>query len=496
MLGDQLNRRIGALGAAQPGEARVLLVESATKLRSKRFHRQRLHVVLASMRNLAAELRHEGFEVDHRRSSSLAEGLAEHRAAYRPGSVRASEPLSWDAERLITGLDVQLVPSDQFLCHRDDFARWADAQGAKRLVMENFYRWQRRRLGYLMDGDEPAGGRWNLDAENREPPPKGGRGPWPAPMTWPIDDIDRAVVADLPPTAFGRGPGPATRLWPTSRGEALDRLRHVVDEVLPHFGPHEDAILQEDWHLAHTLLSSSLNLGLLLPEEVCDAVEAAYRNGAVPLNSAEGLVRQIIGWREYVWGLYWRWMPAFRTRNELEATRPLPPAFTGQAPTAMRCVATALDGVEQRGWAHHIQRLMVLSNLSMMAGVRPNELVEWMWASFVDGSEWVMVPNVVGMGQHADGGSMATKPYAGGGAYINRMSDHCRRCRYDPRLRTGDDACPFTTLYWDFLDRHRERFAHNPRMVRQIRGLDRLGDLDGVRVRAAEVLDQLDRGQL
>ena len=498
VFGDQLNRAIGALADARPGEDRVLLVEVTDALATKRHHRQRLHLVLTAMRRLAAELEAAGFDVDHRRAPSLLEGLAAHRNEHRPGSVRATEPLSWGLERLVRREGVDLVRSNQFLCHRDEFATWAS--GRTRLVMEDFYREQRQRHGYLMDGDRPVGGRWNFDAENREPPPRDGRD-WPAPVVEPLDDLDRAVLADLPQSAFGADP---EGWWPTSRAAALARLDHVVADVLPGFGPHEDAMLTSGaernganaWRLNHSMLSSSLNIGLLLPGEVCDAVEEAYRAGRVPLASAEGLLRQVIGWREYVWGIYWLWMPGYRDLNELGATRPLPPAYAGTAGTRMACVSEALAGVEQRGWVHHIQRLMVLANLAMLSGVSPQAMSRWMADSFVDGSEWVMVPNLIGMAMHADGGRMATKPYAGGGAYINRMSDHCRGCRYDPRSRVGDEACPFTTLYWDFLARHRDRFASNPRMRQAYATLDRLADRGAIPARAREVLALLDEGRL
>jgi deoxyribodipyrimidine photolyase-related protein len=342
-----------------------------------------------------------------------------------------------------------------------------------------------------MDGDEPAGGRWNFDAENREPPPRDG-GTWPEPPRSELDAVDAAVLADLPDACWG---APPSGLWPTSRAEALRRLDHVITDVLPRFGPHEDAMLSTNWHLAHTLLSAPLNTGLLLPDEVCDAAEAAYRAGDVPIASAEGFVRQVIGWREYVWGRYWQWMPGYRAENALGAHRPLPPVFTG-APTEMRCVDHALRDLHDHGWTHHIQRLMVFGNLALLSGTDPWAVTEWMWSGFVDGAEWVMLPNVIGMALHADGGRMATKPYAAGGAYIDRMSDYCGDCRFDRKQRVGDDACPFTTLYWDFLDRHRDRLLRNHRVVRQVRSADRLSDLPAVRERAVDVLDRLDRGEL
>lgn len=489
MLGDQLSRSFGALAGRAPGSVRVLMVESRAKIASKRWHRQRLHLVLTSMRRFAAELAEAGFEVDYRRAATPGAGLAEHRARYRPTQVWAMEPASLEGRAMLERNGVALVRSDQFLTHPDHFAAWA--AGRTRLRMEDFYRWQRQRFGYLMDGDEPAGGRWNFDRDNREPPPTDGRS-WPEPVRTPLDDLDREVIDELPPTCVG---APPEGIWPTSRSEALRRLDHAITDVLPRFGPHEDAMLSTSWHLAHTLLSAPLNIGLLHPREVCDAIDAAFGAGEIPIASAEGLLRQVLGWREYVWGVYWLWGEPYRSVNELGATRPLPSAFmTGSSD--MRCLAHVLADVDRYGWTHHIQRLMILSNLCLLAGVRPQELVAWMWATFVDGAEWVMLPNVLGMGLHADGGRMATKPYAAGGNYVDRMSDYCSSCRYDRRARTGDTACPFTTLYWDFLDRHRERFAGDPRMGRQVRGLEQRTDLPRIRARAREVLELLDRGEV
>ena len=492
VLGDQLTRQVGPLAAADPATTRVLLVESDALLAGRRWHRQRLHLVLASMRRFAGELADAGFAVDLRRAPSLAEGLAAHRAEHRPEHVAAMAPTSRPALALLERLGVDVEPNRQFLTSPAEFAQWAGGRPG-RLRMEDFYRWQRRRLGYLMDGDEPVGGRWNLDAENREPPPRDGRS-WPRVQRSRLDALDRRTLADVEARAEVWG-DPPDGTWATSRRAALARLRHAVVEVLPRFGPHEDAVLESSWAMAHTLLSPYLNLGLLHPAEVADAVEDAYRSGGVPLNSAEGLLRQVIGWREYVWGLSWHLGPGYAARNELGAHRRLPPALT-EGRTQMRCVAEATAGVAAHGWVHHIQRLMVLGNLCLLAGVRPTELTSWMRTSFVDGAEWVMAPNVVGMALHADGGVVATKPYAAGGAYLHRMTDHCGRCRFDPRRRTGEDACPFTTLYWDFLARHRERFAGNHRMGNQLAGLRRLSDLDEVRRRASEVLVRLDAGEL
>jgi deoxyribodipyrimidine photolyase-related protein len=490
VLGDQLNRSIGALADAEPASHRILLVESTAKLASKRWHRQRAHFVIASMRRFAEELRAEGFEVDHRRSESLPGGFHDHVREFGPDRVIATEPASWDGLEMLRRLGVPLVRSNQFLCHYDDFAEWAD--GRTRLKMEDFYRWQRTRLGYLMEGDEPATGRWNYDEENRERPPKTAT-PWPDPQRSRLDDLDRRVLDDLPDDCWGAEPDGT---WATSRRAALARLRHFVDDVLPMFGPHEDAMVERSWHLAHSVLSPYLNIGLLLPGEVCDAVQVAYDDGRVPIASAEGFLRQVIGWREYVWGVYWLWMPEYRSRNVLGAERPVPPVFRGEAATEMNCVRNCMSALHDHAYNHHIQRLMVLGNLAMLHGVDPWAMTDWMWSSFVDGAEWVMLPNVIGMSQWADGGMMATKPYAAGGNYIDTMSDYCGSCRFDRRQRVGDDACPFTTLYWDFLARHHDRLVKNPRVARQVRASERLSDLAEVRERAVEVRRRLDAGEL
>ena len=494
VLGDQLHREIGALRGRAPGECRVLLVESAALLRSSRWHRQRLHLVISAMEHFAAELRAEGFEVDHRRAPTLRAGLEAHRAEYGPSSVTAMEPTSWDARERLPQWGVTLVPDDRFLCHPTQFADWAD--GRARLTMEDFYRWQRTRLGVLMDDDgsgpQPIGGRWNYDHDNREPPPRDGRA-WPGITRFELDDIDRAVLARLPDGLVGADPDGT---WPVTRAQALQRLDEFIAGGLPQFGPHEDAMLAREWKLAHSVLASSMNIGLLRPMEVVDAAVAAFRDGRVPIASVEGFVRQIIGWREYVWGVYWQWMPEYRGMNRLDAHRPVPPAFTGDAPTDMACVRNVVGHLHDHGYAHHIERLMVLGNLALTSGVDPWAMSEWMRVTFVDGAEWVMLPNVIGMALHADGGRMATKPYASGGAYLRKMSDSCKGCRFDPGARTGERACPFTTLYWDFLARHEATFAKNHRMSRPIAGLRRLSDLPAVRERAVEVLARLDAGTL
>ena len=496
VLGDQLHRHQAALDEARPGTHRILFVESDALIRSRRWHLQRAHLVLASMRRFADELRHEGFEVDYRRAPSLRQGLADHRAEFAPSSVSVTEPNSWSGRAMVEDGSCRVVRSTQFLCHYEDFAAWRTEwlSSRKTFKMEDFYRWQRRRLKYLMDPDgEPATGIWNYDADNRLPPPKDSASRWQPPIRDELDDLDHQLIEELRPHCTGQDP---TGLWATTRTGALARLEHFVDRVLPQFGPHEDAMTTQSWHLAHSLLSPYLNIGLLHPREVCDAVQAAYDAGTVSIASAEGFIRQVIGWREYVWGLYWLGMPEYAEMNELEAHRDLPPVFTGEATTEMRCLSSALADVDARAYAHHIQRLMVIGNLCLTAGVDPQQLTDWMWSNFIDGAEWVMVPNVIGMSQFADGGRMATKPYASGGAYIDKMSDYCKGCRFDRTKRVGEDACPFTTLYWDFMARHEKLFVRNARVAQQVRAAFKLSDLDAVRVRARDVLDKLSAGEL
>ena len=326
-----------------------------------------------------------------------------------------------------------------------------------------------------MDGGEPAGGQWNFDHDNREPPPKGAdtlgvTEPW-----WPTeDDIDAEVRDDLDRwerdgdvTFLGRD---GERRFAATRREALAALDHFVEHRLPEFGAHEDAILEGDPWMAHSLISAPMNLGLLDPLEVVERAETAYRSGAAPIASVEGFVRQVIGWRDYVWHLYWHQGDDYRRENALRATEKMPQWFAelDADATDARCLSHTLDQVAEHGWVHHIPRLMVLGSYALQRGWAPTQVTDWFHRAFVDGYDWVMVPNVVGMSQHADGGVMATKPYTSGGAYINTMSDHCGSCRFDPKVRVGDDACPFTAGYWWFLDRHRETFAGNHRMSRAV----------------------------
>jgi deoxyribodipyrimidine photolyase-related protein len=398
--------------------------------------------------------------------------------------IISAEPSSFRQFAALKEFGVEFVPNDFFLTPRPLFAQWADGQ--KSYLMENFYRLQRTRLNVLMEKGKPVGGAWNFDKENRLPPPKNYT--WPPYLEHKRDQIDKDVAAEI-------GYTPDTT-WATTRKGALAQLKNFIDNHFAQFGPYEDAMALDNWALHHSLLSPYLNNGLLHAEEVIDAAEAAFKTGDIPIASAEGFIRQIIGWREYVNGMYWYLGPDYRENNQLGANRKLLPLFGDSNKTQMNCVKTIVSDIETRAWVHHIPRLMVLSNLALITGTNPQEFLDWMREVFIDASEWVMVPNVIGMGLHADGGAMMSKPYAAGGAYISRMGSYCKSCVYDPKLRVGDTACPFTTLYWDFLDRHKETFAKNHRMSQQVNGLKRLSDLDALGVRAQQVLDGLDKGAI
>jgi deoxyribodipyrimidine photolyase-related protein len=474
LFGDQLGPHF-LDSALQP----VLLIESRKVFERRVFHRQKAHLILSAMRHRAAEL---GRRCTYLKTDTYRSGLREV-----PEPLSVVQPTSYGAvhlvDQLATERDLDRLPARGYATSRADFSRWADGRGRRRLLMEDFYRDARRRLDVLMHQGEPVTGQWNYDPDNRQPPPRVERLDLPEPW-WPEEDeIDAEVRADLDRweaegVRFVGQDGP--RRFAASRTEAIAALEHFVSARLPIFGPYEDAALSGDRWMAHSLLSAPLNLGLLDPLEIVRAAEDAYTEGHAPIASVEGFVRQIIGWRDYMWNLYWYFGEDYRQRNELEAHQQLPEWFTQLDPdgTDANCLRHALGSVREHAWVHHIPRLMILGNYGLQQGWDPLRFTEWFHRSFVDGYDWVMIPNVVGMSQHADGGLLATKPYAAGGSYINKMTDYCGGCRFDPKVRVGDNACPFTAGYWRFVHRHRERFAANPRMSRAVRGLERLSDLD------------------
>jgi deoxyribodipyrimidine photolyase-related protein len=440
--------------------------------------------LISSARHFATALAEDGFSVRYIKAATTVEGLNTAQKEFGKLPIICAEPSSFRQYSQLIEFGVDFMENDFFLTSRELFKLWADKQ--KTFVMENFYRAQRTRLDILMTNGKPEGDRWNYDAENRLPPPKNYT--WPAYLEHERDAIDLEVAKEISYTP--------TKTWATTRAGALQQLDNFIKNHLHAFGPYEDAIAADNWALHHSLLSPYLNNGLLHADEVVAQVVAAYKNKKAPIESVEAFVRQVIGWREYINGMYWFLGEDYRNNNALNANRKLLPLFTDSSKTKMNCVRSVVQDVEARAWTHHIPRLMVLSNLALTTGTNPQEFLTWMREQFIDASDWVMVPNVIGMAVHADGGQLMTKPYASGGAYLNRMTQHCKGCEYDPKKRVGDDACPFTTLYWDFLDRHKETFVKNHRMSQQVNGLKRLSDLPELKVRAQEVLAGLDAGTI
>jgi deoxyribodipyrimidine photolyase-related protein len=481
---DHLHRKFGALKDADPKHDLIVLVESARMTIGRNWHKERLFFLISSARHFAQSLEEEGFTIEYLKAETTVAGLEKVQKKYPKLPIICAEPSSFRQFAALKAHGLVFVENDFFLTPRPLFQSWAADQ--KNYLMENFYRKQRTRLNVLMEGGEPAGGSWNFDKENRLPPPKKYEGP--KYLEHERDEIDNRVAIEI-----SHKP---TSTWATTRRGALAQLKNFIKNHFAEFGPLEDAMTTDNWALHHSLLSPYLNNGLLHPSEVIKAAVQAFNTGAIPIESAEGFIRQVIGWREYVNGMYWFLGPDYRDNNQLNATRKLLPLFSEPDKTQMNCIKQTVIDINDRAWVHHIPRLMLLSNLALITGTNPQEFLEWMREVFIDASEWVMVPNVIGMGVHADGGLMMTKPYAAGGAYISRMSNYCKPCVYDPKLRTGENACPFTTLYWDFLDRHKESFAKNHRMSQQIFGLNRLSDLPQLKERATDVLEGLEAGTI
>jgi deoxyribodipyrimidine photolyase-related protein len=481
---DHLHRNFGALKTADPKNDVIAFVESARMTTGRNWHKERLFFLISSARHFAASLETEGFTVEYVKAATTIDGLNTITKKHKKLPITSAEPSSFRQYQQLKDHGVEFIDNDFFLTPRPLFVQWASEQ--KSYLMENFYRKQRTRLNILMEGKDPVGGAWNFDKDNRLPPPKKYEGP--AYLDHKRDEIDLAVAKEL-----GHTP---TTTWGTTRKGALAQLKNFIDNHFGEFGPLEDAMTVDNWAIHHSLLSPYLNNGLLHPTEVVHAAMKAFNTGTVPIESAEGFIRQLIGWREYVNGMYWFLGPDYRNNNQLKATTKLLPLFSDPDKTQMNCIKETVTDINNRAWVHHIPRLMLLSNLALVTGTNPQAFLDWMREVFIDATEWVMVPNVIGMGVHADGGAMMTKPYAAGGAYISRMSNYCKPCVYDPKLRTGDTACPFTTLYWDFLDRHKETFAKNHRMSQQIFGLKRLSDLPELKERAQDVLKGLKAGKI
>ena len=485
VLGDQLDLDAAAFDGFDPAQDAVWMTEASEESTHVWSSKQRIAIFLAAMRHFAQALRAAGRPLHYTRlddpgnRGTLAAELQAALTTLAPQRVVMTAPGDWRVWQSLkavvesAGLALEICEDRHFYTTVRDFA--AHAKGRKSLRLEYFYRELRQRHGVLMEEGEPVGGQWNFDADNREAFGRAGPGVLPERATFEPDALTREVIT-LVNTHFAQHPGTLDSFaWPVTREHALHSLQRFIEQRLPLFGRYEDALWPGEPWLYHSQLSAALNLKLLNPREVVQAAEAAYRAGHVPLQSAEGFIRQILGWREYVRGIYWTQMPSYAERNALDAQQELPAWYwTGQ--TDMACLRDAITQTLQHGYAHHIQRLMVTGLYALMLGVRPQQVHAWYLAVYVDAVEWVELPNTLGMSQYGDGGLMASKPYVATGKYIQRMGGPCAGCRYDPAQREGERACPYTTLYWDFLMRHEALLAKNPRMALQVKNLVRMSE--------------------
>jgi len=481
ILGDQLNYDISSLQDFDPEGDLVLMVEVVEETTYVRHHKQKIAFILSAMRHFADELRNLNFSVDYVRlddkenSGSFTGELLRAIARHKPDRIVITEPGEWRVRKMMDAwpeklkLPVDIREDDRFFCSTAWFRAWAGGRRTHR--MEYFYREMRRRTGILMDGDKPCGDRWNFDSENRKKLPHSLATPERS-RTEP-DAVSQDVLSMVAERFADHFGDLGSFSWAVTRKDALATLDRFISEALPSFGDYQDAMASREPFLFHSLLSPYLNIGLLDPREICTAAENAFRRGDAPINAVEGFIRQILGWREYVQGIYWLKMPQYAETNALGAVRPLP-WFYWSGETDMNCLATTIADTRRNAYAHHIQRLMITGNFALLVGVHPAELEEWYLAVYADAFDWVELPNTHGMALFADGGLLASKPYAASGAYIDRMSDYCQACQYDPKVKNGPGACPFNFLYWNFLIENRAYLKRNPRMVMPYRTLERM----------------------
>ncbi|MDO7834726.1 cryptochrome/photolyase family protein [Sphingobium sp. HBC34] len=502
VLGDQLTPDIAALRDADKADSIVLMMEVADETTYVRHHKAKIAFILSAMRHHADRLRALGWTVDYVRlddpdnDGSFTGAVARAISRHRPRAIHVTEAGEWRVRAMLEAwearfaIPVTIHEDDRFLCSHAQFDTWAAAR--KPLRMEYFYRDMRRMSGLLMTPDgTPEGGEWNYDADNRKPPPRRDL-LMPQPLRFTPDAETQAVLAMVAERFAGHIGSLDHFAFAVTREDALRQQQRFLDEALPRFGDYQDAMLTDEPFLWHSILSPYINVGLIDPLDLCRAVEARYRAGKAPLNAAEGFIRQIIGWREYIRGIYWHEGPDYARRNALGATRDLPDFYwTGD--TEMHCMAQAIGQTIDHAYAHHIQRLMITGNFALLAGIDPHQVHVWYLEVYADAYEWVELPNTLGMSQFADGGLLGSKPYAAGGAYINRMSDYCGSCRYDVKQRVGVDACPFNALYWDFLARNEDRLTRNPRLAMPYRTWTRMAEADraAIRDQAARFLDSL-----
>lgn len=473
ILPDQLSGSISCLKDADKTSDTIMLCEAMEEATYVKHHPKKIAFLFSAMRHFAAELQENGYYVryiklDHPENTGHFTGEVQRAInELKPTRLVMTEPgeyrlllmmLSW---KHVLSIPFEVLPDTRFLSNKIEFASWVN--GKKQLRMEFFYREMRKKYSILMEKDgKPTGGEWNYDKENRKPPKSGMRSPSR------ISHKKSVILKDvltLVKASFNHHFGKLEPFhYAVTRAQAMMELEHFIKHCLPQFGDYQDAMVSGQPYLYHSLISSYLNAGLLLPLEICKMAESAYRAGHAPLNAVEGFIRQILGWREYIRGIYWHFMPEYGERNHLNATRPLPHFYWG-GPTHMFCIREVVAHTAEHAYSHHIQRLMVTGNFALIAGLDVKAVQEWYLAVYSDAYEWVEMPNTLGMALFGDGGVVASKPYAASGKYIHRMSNYCEQCRYDPEVMIGETACPFNALYWDFLVQHEDKFRTNQRML-------------------------------
>ncbi|MDD1002623.1 cryptochrome/photolyase family protein [Pseudomonas sp. TNT2022 ID642] len=501
VLGDQLSFDLASLAGLDRKQDRVLLVEVMEEASHVAHHPQKIALIFSAMRHFAQALENQGFQVqyvtldDPHNSGSVPGELKRWQALLQANEVHLTECGDWRLEQSLKdcGLPIHWHADSRFLCSRDEFRAWA--AGKKQLRMEFFYREMRRKSRLLLNGDgTPVGGAWNFDADNRKPLPKTVKAPYPAGFT--NDAITLEVLA-LVKDRFASHYGSLDDFnYPVTHADAQALWAWFLDYALAGFGDYQDAMASNEPFLFHARISAALNIGLLDLRQLCSDVESAYWSGNIALNAAEGFIRQLIGWREYVRGVYWLHMPEYAEGNAFGNTRRLP-EFYWTGDTKMNCMRQAIGQSLKHAYAHHIQRLMVTGNFALLAGIAPSQICEWYLAIYMDAFDWVELPNTLGMVMHADGGYLGSKPYCASGQYINRMSDYCRDCAYSVRETTADNACPFNALYWHFLMRHGDLLRGNQRMGMMYKNLDRMSPQkqEALWQRGQGLLDRLDRGE-
>jgi len=505
VFADQLSHSLSALRNADKSSDTVLMMEVSDEANTVPHHRRKLAFLFSAMRHFAEELKNDGWQVRYIKldaSENLGSFESEILRSYNelgPERILVTEAGEWRVEEMLRtlrdehDLPIKMLRDARFIATRMEFGQWAEDRLQMR--MDFFYREMRRATGLLMDGDKPEGGKWNFDAENRTPPKSGMA--FPDRFSVEPDQITKDVielVQDRFPDRFGSLDNFS---YAVTTHDAEQAVEEFMETCLPSFGTFQDAMLEGNSFLYHSVIALYINCGLLDPLEVCRKAEAAWRANKAPLNAVEGFIRQIIGWREYVRGIYWLKMPGYENSNALDAHEDLPPVYWG-AETKMNCMAEAIRHTEQHAYSHHIQRLMITGNFALLTGINPHQMHEWYLSVYADAFEWVEMPNTIGMALFADDGLLASKPYAASANYINKMSNFCKNCSYNPKQRTGEDACPFNALYWNFLDRNREKFAGNHRMGMMMKNLDRIDadELKEITKRAQWIKEKMQTGTL